>query len=213
MRVLVVDDHALFRDGIVSLLEAGGHQVVGQARNGEEAVRQALALLPDLVLMDLHMPEKTGLQALREIKEQRPEINVVLLTVSEEDDNLLEAIRSGANGYLLKQIDSNEFYRILKNLARGDLRDAAATRTLPSIAMRMYKILSQGGGAAEKIVLTDREMDVLRGMSHGRSNREIAGELSVSENTIRFHVKNILQKLSVTNRKEAVVAAQKLGIL
>lgn len=207
MRVLVVDDHALFRDGIVSLLEAGGHQVVGQARNGEEAVRQALALRPDLVLMDLHMPEKTGLQALREIKEQRPEINVVLLTVSEEDDNLLEAIRSGANGYLLKQIDSNEFYRILKNLERGE------AAVLPSIAMRMYKILSQGGGAAEKIVLTDREMDVLRGMSHGRSNREIAGELSVSENTIRFHVKNILQKLSVTNRKEAVVAAQKLGIL
>lgn len=207
MRVLVVDDHALFRDGIVSLLEAGGHQVVGQARNGEEAVRQALALLPDLVLMDLHMPEKTGLQALREIKEQRPEINVVLLTVSEEDDNLLEAIRSGANGYLLKQIDSNEFYWILKNLERGE------AAVLPSIAMRMYKILSQGGGAAEKIVLTDREMDVLRGMSHGRSNREIAGELSVSENTIRFHVKNILQKLSVTNRKEAVVAAQKLGIL
>lgn len=207
MRVLVVDDHALFRDGIVSLLEAGGHQVVGQARNGEEAVRQALSLLPELVLMDLHMPEKTGLQALKEIKEQRPEINVVLLTVSEEDDNLLEAIRSGANGYLLKQIDSNEFYRILKNLERGE------AAVLPSIAMRMYKILSQSGGAAEKIVLTDREMDVLRGMSLGRSNREIAGELSISENTIRFHVKNILQKLSVTNRKEAVAVAQKQGIL
>lgn len=207
MRVLVVDDHALFRDGIVSLLEAGGHQVVGQARNGEEAVRQALSLLPELVLMDLHMPEKTGLQALKEIKEQRPEINVVLLTVSEEDDNLLEAIRSGANGYLLKQIDSNEFYRILKNLERGE------AAVLPSIAMRMYKILSQSGGTAEKIVLTDREMDVLRGMSLGRSNREIAGELSISENTIRFHVKNILQKLSVTNRKEAVAVAQKQGIL
>jgi DNA-binding NarL/FixJ family response regulator len=207
MRILVVDDHSLFRDGIISLLEAGGHTVIGQARTGNEAVEQAIALLPDLVLMDIHMPVMSGLDALKSIKAKRPEIKVVMLTVSEEDKDLLEAIRSGANGYLLKQIDSNEFFRLIDNLDNGD------AAILPSMATRLIKYVSQTDGNPEKSPLSEREAEVLKLVAAGKSNRDIASDLSVSENTIKFHIKNILQKLSVANRIEAVSYAIQHGII
>ncbi|MDD2923109.1 MAG: response regulator transcription factor [Anaerolineales bacterium] len=202
MRILVADDHSLFRDGIVSLLEAGGHTVIGQARTGGEAVEQALALQPDLVLMDIHMPSMSGLEALKNIKSKNPDIKIVILTVSEEDKDLLEAIRSGANGYLLKHINSTEFFKLLNNLERGE------AAILPSIATRLFKYVSQAEGEkGEKPILSDREIDVLKLIAAGKSNRDIANELSISENTIKFHIKNILQKLSVANRIEAVTYA------
>lgn len=207
MRILVVDDHSLFRDGIISLLEAGGHKIVGQAHNGSEAVEQALSLQPDLVLMDIHMPVMSGLDALKSIKAAQPNIKVVMLTVSEEDKDLLEAIRSGANGYLLKHIDSNEFFKLLENLERGD------AAILPSIATRLFKFVSQSGENPEKSPLSEREAEVLRLVGAGKSNREIANELSISENTIKFHIKNILQKLSAANRIEAVTYAIQHGLI
>lgn len=207
MRVLVVDDHALFRDGIVSLLEAGGHTVIGQARTGAEAIEQTVALLPELVLMDIHMPVMNGLDALKSIKTQRPDIKVVMLTVSEEDKDLLDAIRSGADGYILKHINSNEFFKLLENLEHGE------AAILSSIATRLFKYVSRTGEKVEKSPLSDRETEVLKLLATGKSNRDIAKDLSISENTIKFHIKNILQKLSVTNRIEAVTYAIQHGII
>ena len=207
MRILVVDDHALFRDGIISLLESGEHTVIGQARTGDEAVEQAIALLPDLILMDIHMPGMSGLDALKIIKAKRPEIKVVILTVSEEDKDLLEAIRSGANGYLLKHINSNEFFKLIDGLEHGD------AAILPSMATRLFKYVGQTGGNAEKSPLSERETEVLKLVAAGKANRDIASDLSVSENTIKFHLKNILQKLSVANRIEAVTYAIQHGLI
>lgn len=207
MKVLVVDDHSLFRDGIISLLEAGGHTVIGQGRTGTEAVEQALSLLPDLVLMDIHMPGMSGLEALKSIKAEHPDMKVVILTVSEEDKDLLEAIRSGANGYILKHIDSTEFFKLLGNLEHGD------AAILPSIATRLFKYVSQTGGPAEKSPLSEREVEVLKLIAAGKSNRDIAGSLSLSENTVKFHIKNILQKLAVANRIEAVTYAMQHGMI
>ena len=153
------------------------------------------------------MPGMSGLDALKNIKAERPDIKVVMLTVSEEDKDLLEAIRSGANGYLLKHINSSEFFKLLENLQHGD------AAILPSIATRLFKYVSQTGEKAEKSPLSEREAEVLKLVAAGKSNRDIANDLSVSENTVKFHIKNILQKLSVTNRIEAVTYAIQHGIL
>jgi DNA-binding NarL/FixJ family response regulator len=207
MRVLVVDDHSLFRDGIISLLEAGGHEVVGEASNGAEAIKQALALNPELVLMDIHMPWMSGLDALKEIKEKLPTTFVVMLTVSEDDENLLEAIRLGANGYLLKQIDADEFFSLLERLQTGQ---AAIS---PAMATRLFKHLRQPPSTQPEPILSQRETEILRFVAAGKSNREIASILSVSENTIKFHIKNILQKLNVANRTEAATLAMQKRLL
>lgn len=207
MRVLVVDDHSLFRDGIVSLLEAGGYEVVGQGSNGLDAIKLALKLTPDLVLLDIHMPVMNGLTALKQIKAEKPEIHVVMLTVSEDDKDILEAIRSGANGYLLKQINSTEFFQLLDKLPDGE------PAISPSVAARLFKHIGQTSARSEKSLLSDRELEVLRLVADGRPNREIAGLLSVSDNTVKFHLKNIMQKLNVSNRAEAVKVATQMNIL
>ena len=202
MRILIADDHSLFRDGIISLLlEAGGHTIVGQASNGSEAIEQTLLMHPDLVLMDIHMPIMSGLDALKRIKQELPSVLVVMLTVSEEDSDLLEAIRSGANGYILKQINASEFFQLLENLRRGD---AAIP---PAIATRLFKSISRLDEKPEKHTLSDRELDVLKLVADGKSNRDIALMLSVSDNTVKFHLKNIMHKLNVSNRIEAVKTA------
>jgi len=207
MRVLVVDDHSLIRDGLVSLLETSGFEVVGQAGNGQSAVEKAAALRPDLVLMDIHMPGMNGLDALKIIKADLPETKVVMLTISEDDKDLLEAIRSGANGYLSKHIDSGEFFKLIDNLNRDD------AAILPSVATRLFKYVSHGEESPEKIALSERETEILKIIAAGRSNRDIAHDLSISENTVKFHIKNILLKLSVANRIEAVTYAIQHGLI
>lgn len=163
MRVLVVDDHSLFRDGIVSLLEAGGHAVVGQGNNGLEAVRLTEELHPELVLLDLHMPIMTGLTALKQIKAEMPDMKVVMLTVSEEDKDIIEAIRAGANGYLLKQINAAEFFQLLEKLERGE---AAVS---PAVALHLFKYVGRIGPKAEASPLSERELEVLRLVANGKS--------------------------------------------
>ena len=206
MRILVADDHSLFRDGLVSLLEAGGYEVIGQAGDGQEAIDKAHALNPDLVLLDINMPRKTGLQALKEIKTDLPKAKVVMLTVSEDDAHLLEAIRSGADGYLLKHLNANEFLQMIQGVERGE---AAISRSMTG---RLFKHVAQPP-ETEEVVLSEREVEVLRLVAAGKSNREIAGALSVSENTVKFHLRNILQRLNVSNRAEAVMVALQKGIL
>jgi DNA-binding NarL/FixJ family response regulator len=207
MKIFVADDHSLFRDGIISLLEAGGHEVIGQAGDGRTAVEKILSLRPDLALLDINMPLLDGLGALREIKAVSPDIKVVMLTVSEEDTHLLAAIRAGAAGYLLKHLNSQEFLHLLDGLERGE---PAVNR---SIASQLFKHIGQAGIGNTEPVVSERELAVLKLVAAGKSNRDTALALSVSENTIKFHLKNIMIKLNTSNRTEAVMVAKQKNLI
>ena len=209
MRVLVADDHSLFRDGIISLLEAAGFEVVGQVGDGQAAVEAALRLRPDLVLLDITMPQLSGLEALRLIKRELPETQVVMLTVSDDDADLFEALESGALGYLLKNLSADQFFEMLDGLQRGE---AAMTRQTTTRLMKgLADLPRQRAEPAQS--LTQREIELLRLVAEGMSNKAIAQTLSISENTVKYHVKNILRKLGVQNRTEAVTQAIRAGLL
>ncbi|MBN1669165.1 MAG: response regulator transcription factor [Anaerolineales bacterium] len=209
MRVVVVDDHSLFRDGITSLLEAAGHEVVQQCSDGLAAVQTVRQLQPDLVLMDISMPRMDGLAALKTIKEEYPQILVVILTVSDRDEDLFNAIRSGADGYLLKDLNASEFLAMLAGLSGGE---AAITRKTAARLMSGFQNLAQPPEETP-YQLTEREMQMLRWMGQGYSNKAIAEQLFISENTVKYHIRNILQKLNVQNRTEAVALALREGLL
>jgi len=209
MRVLVADDHSLFRDGIISLLEAGGFDVVGQVGDGRAAFEATLRLHPDVVLMDIDMPEMNGLQALSLIKQEAPETQVVMLTVSEDDAHLYEAVRSGADGYLLKSLTADQFFEMLDGLQRGE---AAMTRRTTAHLMKGLAGVSPQQPLPGQD-LTHREIELLRLMANGMSNKAIAEKLCVSENTVKYHLKNMMQKLGVQNRTEAVAHAIRMGLL
>jgi DNA-binding NarL/FixJ family response regulator len=209
MRVLVADDHSLFRDGITSLLEAADFDVVGQVGDGQAAVEAALRLRPDLVLLDITMPQLSGLEALRLIKADLPETQVVMLTVSDDDADLFEAAESGALGYLLKNLSADQFFEMLDGLQRGE---AAMTRQTTTRLMKGLADLSpQQAEPAQS--LTEREIELLRLVAEGMSNKAIAQTLSISENTVKYHMRNILQKLGVQTRTEAVTQAIRAGLL
>jgi NarL family two-component system response regulator LiaR len=208
MRVLVADDHSLFRDGLASLLEAAGFEVVAQVGDGLSAVETALRLRPDIVLMDINMPGIGGLEALRRLRAEWPEAQVVMLTVSEEQADLLEAIQAGARGYLLKHLKADEFLDMLHGLERGE---AAMSRQTTARLLSGFSQLSRLSlNPAES--LTEREVELLRLLSDGLSNKAIAQKLSLSENTVKYHLKNILQKLGVHNRTEAATQAIRMGL-
>lgn len=208
MRVLVADDHSLFRDGLVSLLEAAGHDVVGQVGDGDSAVKAAASLRPDLVLLDISMPSVDGLQALRRIKAEAPDVQVVMLTVSDDDTSLFEALRSGAQGYLLKSLNASEFLAMIEGIGRGE---AALSRKATA---RVIEGLARPEAApAPHSRLTDREVEILAQVARGLSNKAIAGEMTISENTVKYYMKNILQKLGAQNRTEAAAYALRAGIV
>ncbi len=209
MRVLVADDHPLFRDGIVSLLEAAGFEVVGQVGDGASAVEAAERLSPDLILMDVTMPKLNGIQALSKIKEKKPEVEVVMLTVSDDDEDLSAAAQAGASGYLLKSLDSDEFLSLLEGIKAGE---APLTRRT---AARLLRLMSGSGSDSRSSAtyLTARELELLGLVADGLPNKAIAQELSISENTVKYHMKNILSKLDVHNRTEAVAQAIRAGLI
>lgn len=211
MRILVVDDHSLFRDGLISLLKAAGYEVAGEAGDGETAIREALKLHPELILMDINMPKLSGLDALREIHYRMPDVNVVILTVSETEENLIAAIEAGAKGYLLKNLDSQTFIASLRNLERGE---AAITNEMVSHLMSHIsrRAKQSSGSLSPKILLTEREQGILQLISQGLSNRAIAERLFISENTVKYHIKNTLQKLALKNRAEAAAYAIQQGL-
>jgi DNA-binding NarL/FixJ family response regulator len=203
MRILIADDHALFRDGLRSLLRVAGHEVIGEARNGVDAIELAKTLAPDLVLMDVSMPELDGISATRNLTSEVPGIKVVILTASEDDAKLFDAIKAGAQGYLLKNLEAEDFFSLLEGVQRGE---PALT---PALARKLLQEFAKPPEAAPSVedpgTLTGREREVLELMVEGvTSNRRLAKRLSVSENTIKFHVRNILDKLRLHNRAEVI---------
>lgn len=212
MRVLLVDDHALFRAGIASLLAAWGIDVVGQASDGLEALERARALRPDLVLMDINLPRISGLEATRLIKAEMPEIKIVIVTVSDHDEHLFEAIKGGAEGYLLKNMSEDEFSRTMQAVAKGEPPLSAG---LAAKILQEFARMSKGDRAKQTgdQALTERECEVLQLVAEGATNREIAARLFISEHTAAFHIKNILGKLHTTNRTQAVAQAIRTGLV
>ena len=202
MRILIADDHALFRDGLRSLLTAEGHEVVGEAKNGREAVAMTRELLPEMVLMDLSMPEVDGIAATKLISAELPQVKVVILTASESDATLFEAIKSGAQGYLIKNLEADDFFALLDRASKGE---PAFTPTLARRLLVEFANPPEAQPAAETDALTAREREVLELMVEGVvSNRKLAKRLGLSENTVKFHVRNILDKLRLHNRAEVV---------
>jgi two-component system NarL family response regulator len=212
MRLLIIDDHVLFRDGLVSLLSAQpDFDVVGQAGTVYEAIQLAHDLEPDLVLMDVGLPDGTGLEATQAILADLPKIKIVFLTVHEEDDRLFQAIRCGAKGYLLKNVPVAKLLSYLRGIERDE---PAISPAMTGRILEEFARLGSGALADQTEVnqLTSREMEVLRELAAGATNQEIARRLVIAENTVKNHVRNILSKLNLKNRREAATFAQCHGL-
>jgi len=212
VKILIADDHTLFRESLSSLLASRGFDIVGEAREGREAVELARRLQPDIVLMDLSMPGLDGLAATGLISSEMPHIKVVILTGSDDDAKLFEAIKAGAQGYLLKNLESRELFALLEGIGRGEpaLTPVLAAKLLQEFA----RPPRPAAEAHDPDALTERERDVLELLVAGvTSNRKLAKQLGVSENTVKFHVRNILDKLHLNNRAQAVGFALRHGMV
>ena len=210
MRILLADDHDLFRDGIASLITAWGHEVVGLAGSGGAAVRLADTTRPDLVLMDVRMPGG-GIEATRRIRAQRPETAIVMLTVSEDEADLFAAIKAGASGYLLKNMRGEELRAMIEAVGRGEaaLSPATARRILDELG----RPPRADGVEPATQRLTAAERAVLGRLMDGAANKEIAASLGISENTVKYHLKHILAKLHAATRTEAAMRAMREGLV
>lgn len=214
VRVLLVDDHALFREGLAGIIDAQPDlEVVGEARDGLEAVVKAQDLQPDLVLMDVQMPGLDGLEATRQIKQALPETTIVMLTVRDDDDKLFAALKNGAQGYLLKDIRSREMLAMLRGALRGE---AALSPRMAGQMLQEFRRMSQQiplDDQAEQAALTRREREVLELAARGATDKEIAEALVVSLHTVKSHMRNILAKLQVNSRQEAARLARHRGLV
>lgn len=212
IRVLLVDDHSLFRKGLAGLLAREKEfKVVGEAQDGVEAVKLAKDLKPDLVLMDIYMPGSDGLEATRRVRDALPSTRVVILTVSEEDKNLFEAIKCGAHGYLLKKVEPSELFQMLRGVFLGEAPISRATA-----AKILNEFAEQARRVQEEVVeekLSAREQEVLALLSEGLTNKEIGNQLGIAENTVKNHLKNILGKLHLANRVQAATFAIEKGLI
>jgi len=214
IKVLLVDDHVLFRKGIHGILaEDSSVAVVGEAGNGAEALQKALELKPDVVLMDINMPEMDGVAATKKIRAQLPETKIIMLTVQEDDEYLFDAIKGGAQGYLLKNLEPEDLVGYIKGVMRGEapISKAMASKILLEFA-NMAKTANVGT-VSDKKELSFREKEVLRMVAQGATNKEIASELCISENTVKNHLRNILEKLQLENRVQAAAYAMREGII
>ncbi|MFQ5657502.1 MAG: response regulator [Candidatus Methylomirabilales bacterium] len=212
IRVLLVDDHALLRTGVAGLLKMGpDFEVVGQVQDGEEALKKAKELMPDLVLMDIYMPGMGGIEATRQIKQVLPYVKIVMLSVSDKDEDLFDAIKAGAHGYLNKKIEPEEFLRVLRGVFRGEapVSGFTATKILDEFA-RVARLDPERAHAQGK--LSPREREVLELLTSGATNKEIASSLGIAENTVKNHLKNILEKLHLENRVQAAAFALRKGL-
>ena len=209
IRVLIVDDHAIVREGLRGLINVEPDmELVGEGTSGKEGVEKALALRPDVILMDLLMPEMDGVTAIREIKAQWSEACILVLTSFLEDDKVFPAIESGALGYLLKDTQPDELLDAIRGVRKGE------TMLHPSIAKKIMQRIQERGDESKQDEhdLTERELDVLRLLAQGDGDREIAEKLVISERTVHFHVGNILSKLHLANRTQAALYAIRKGL-
>ena len=210
IRALIVDDHALFRRGLEMVLAAEDDiELVGEASDGAEAVQKAGESLPDVVLMDIRMPKSSGIEACRAMKEVAPSSKIVMLTISDEEEDLFEAIRAGASGYLLKDIPLDEVADVVRAVHGGQslINPSMAAKLLTEFAALNKRDQEERVEQVPPPKLTDREMQVLKLVAKGMNNRDIAKELFISENTVKNHVRNILEKLQIHSRMEAVMIA------
>ena len=214
MKVLLVDDHPLFLDGLKNLLTSRGVQVVGCARDGLEALDKARTLHPEVILMDIHMPRLDGLAAMRLIKAELPEVKIVMLTMSAEDEDLFEAIKSGACGYLLKTQDTDEFFVLLQDVARGEVALS------PGLAARILSEFGRQAGTAlavedkeQRVSLSAREREVLTLVAQGLTYKEVGAKLCLAERTIKYHMGEIIARLHLENRAQVIEYAKRVGLI
>jgi DNA-binding NarL/FixJ family response regulator len=208
IRILVADDHPVVRDGLVAVLSTQlDFAVVGEAGGGEEVLRQVADLQPDVLLLDLEMPEMDGVETLRRLREAKSGVRVIVFTAFDTDDRILAAVRAGAQGYLLKGVPREEVFQAVRVVHAGN------SLLQPIVASRLLRQVSEESTAPPGLhTLTMRERDVLRLLMRGLQNKEIAAELVVTERTVKFHVSSILTKLGAGNRTEAVAIANKYGL-
>ncbi len=212
IKVLIVDDHTVVRDGLAAMLKRQDDiTVIGQAANGLQAVEKAKSLKPAVILMDLRMPELDGVEAMRRIRADDPDIKFLVLTTYDTDEYIFHAIEAGAKGYLLKDTSRDELFREIRAIHRGE------SLVQPGVAARLLDRFAQLSGQAGQSTgvdgLSEREVEVLQLMARGAANKEIAADLCISESTVKTHVANIFQKLGVNGRTEAVTQALQKGII
>lgn len=207
VRVVLVDDHSVVREGLKNYLGAlGGFLIVGEASSGAEALEVAAKTRPQVVLMDLVMPVMDGIEATRRLHETLPDIKVIVLTSFADDEKLFPALRAGAVAYLLKDVGPAELAETVKAAARGEIR------LHPEVARRLVSGMADGPEKRPEDLLTGRELDVLRCLARGKSNKEIGAELFISEKTVKTHVSSILDKLGLADRTQAALYAVKRGV-
>ena len=212
IKILIVDDHAVVRDGLSTMLRRREDLVVvGDARNGREAVEKVSDLRPDVTLMDLRMPEVNGVEAMRRIREENPETKFIVLTTYDTDEYIFDAIEAGAKGYLLKDASREELFQAVRAVHRGEslIEPGVTSRVLD----RLAQLSRQIGESPGPDVLSYREVEVLQLMAQGEANKTIAASLSISESTVKTHATNIFTKLEVNHRTEAVTRALQRGII
>ena len=213
LRVLLVDDHSLFLQSLRVLLSAKGYEVAGTASNGMEALKQARLLNPELILMDIEMPDCDGLTATRLIKAEMPKIKIVMLTVSVSDENLFEAIKSGASGYLLKSQSADRFLEMIAQVERGGaaLQPELASRLLDEFARQAQHVETVVDDAPSE--LTARQMEILMLVAQGKTYSQVGETLHLSEPTIRYHMNQILERLHLENRAQVIAYAARHGLM
>jgi len=223
MRILLADDHGLFVEGLQNLLQAGGYEVIGAAYDGLEALQLARSLHPDLIFMDIRMPKCNGLEATRLIKTELPEIQIVMLTTSAEDADLFEAFKSGANGYLLKNLKAEQLFDYLAGLERGEapLSRELSARLLHEFSQQAVELdglkdpvgFNKSSGSDTGEELTSRQLEILEMVVGGLSYKEAGAALHISENTVKYHMGEILQRLHAKNRAQVVAYALQTGLV
>lgn len=219
IRILIADDHRVVREGLAAILKSRNDMdVVGEATNGIEVIEKAKTLRPDVILMDVSMPQMNGIDATRAIRKSLPEIGIVVLTMHDDDATIFDLVGAGVHGYLLKEADSSEVVKAIQSIYRGE------SMIHPSIARKLLVEFSQGGPSSkpskgkkepprQAYNLSAREIDVLRRVAKGKTNKEIASELTLSEKTIKNHVRNIFHKMRVFDRTEAAIKGIQEGII
>ena len=208
VRIVVVDDHALFRRGLVGLLnDIPEFRVVGEAGNGREALAVIQDNPPDVVLLDVNMPEMDGIQTVEAVRKLRLPLHILMLTISQEEEDLLSAIRMGADGYLLKNTEPDDLRRAILRVAEGE------GALSPEVTGSVMRALARQSELSNQQQLSDRELEVLECLAEGKTTSQIAACLFISENTVKTHVRHILEKLEASNRTEAVSKAIQLGLI